>query len=326
MGEQSNLTRSYRGVTAVVFGASGFIGRWVARALVDCGARVVLVVRGDLSLSDLGFGDEAQGSVIKADLSRENSAFEVVAKLRPAIVFNLAGYGVDRAEREERDAYAINAELPVRIVEALAERRDSSWHGQQLVHAGSALEYGEIAGDLSESCAPNPTTLYGQSKLAGTLAVERTCAALGVRAVTARLFTVYGDGEHAQRLLPTLIEASGNDRQIPLSAGDQLRDFTYVADVAEGMLRLGLAGSAAPGEIVNLATGRLTSVRGFVEEAARIFGIAPARLEFGALPTRAEEMQHDPVSVKKLRTMLEWVPSTSLTEGIEDTARLSGTV
>ncbi len=320
MAEQGSSALSYRGATAAVFGASGFIGRWVARALAARGARVVLVVRSASSVEDL-FSDSPQRTVMQADLLRENAAREVIARSRPAVVFNLAGYGVDRGERDEHAAYVINAELPERIVEALAEQRDSTWPGQQLVHVGSALEYGEIVGDLSESCVPNPTTVYGQSKLAGTLAVARTCGKLGVRAITARLFTVYGEGEHAQRLLPTLIDAARDEKPIPLSAGDQRRDFTYVEDVAEGLLLLGLTGFAEPGEIVNLATGRLTPVRNFVEEAARVLGIAASRLEFGAIPTRAEEMQHDPVSVKKLRSMAEWVPSTPLHVGIGRAAR-----
>ncbi|MGI9079038.1 MAG: NAD-dependent epimerase/dehydratase family protein [Gemmatimonadaceae bacterium] len=326
MAEKGSSAPSYRGVTAAVLGASGFIGRWVVRALVARDAKVVLVVRSASSAADAGLGDGAQGTVVRADLSRDNAVREVIASSRPAVVFNLAGYGVDRGERDEHAAYVINAELPERIVEALAEQRDSTWGGQQLVHVGSALEYGEIDGNLSETSVPNPTTLYGQSKLAGTLAVMRACGELGVRGITARLFTVYGDGEHAQRLLPTLIAAVCDEKPIALSAGEQRRDFTYVEDVAEGLLRLGLVRSAGSGEIVNLATGRLTPVRSFVEETARAVGISSSRLKFGALPTRAEEMQHDPVSVEKLRAMLGWVPSRSLHEGIELAARrLPGT-
>ena len=321
MTNKGSSALSYRGVTAAVFGASGFIGRWVSRSLVAYGANVVLVVRSESSAVGLSLGDKAQNTLMLADLLREDAARELIARARPAVVFNLAGYGVDRDERDEHAAYVINTQLPERIVEALAEQRDFTWRGQQLVHVGSALEYGEIAGDLSESCVPNPTTVYGQSKLAGTLAVSRACKKLGVRGITARLFTVYGAGEHPQRLLPTLIGAVRDENPIPLSAGDQRRDFTYVDDVAEGLLRLGLAESAAPGEIVNLATGSLTPVRSFVEIAAQTLGITASRLDFGALPTRAEEMQHDPVSVKKLSAMIGWVPSTSLQEGLGREAR-----
>jgi nucleoside-diphosphate-sugar epimerase len=108
-----------------------------------------------------------------------------------------------------------------------------------------------------------------------------------------------------------------------MSAGLQRRDFTYVEDVAEGLLRLGRSSAAVPGEIVNLATGQLTSVREFAAEAARVLGIPSDRLAFGALATRAEEMQHDPVSVTRLRQLLGWVPSMPIAEGVRRAARSS---
>lgn len=313
---------SYRGVTAAVLGASGFIGQWVARALAHAGARAILVARNASSISTAV--RTANASVVEADLSREATVREVLAGLEPAVVFNLAGYGVDRGERDERLALTINAELPRWIVETLAGTADQAWSGQRLVHVGSALEYGEIGGDLSESSSPNPTTLYGRTKLAGTLAVQRACSGREVRGLTARLFTVYGWGEHAGRLLPSLMRAAIHNEPIPLSAGLQRRDFTYVEDVAEGLLRLGaVAGGAAPGEVVNLATGRLTTVREFATEAARVLGIAPERLAFGALPTRAEEMQHDPVSIERLRELLGWAPSTPVADGVREALRAS---
>lgn len=312
----------YRGLTAAVLGASGFIGRWVARALVESGAHVVLVARNAASIPESLRAPAA--TVLEADLSREASVRAVFDVVHPSIVFNLAGYGVDRGERDERLARTINADLPGWLANVLADNRQAGWTGQQLIHVGSALEYGEIGGDLSEGSQPNPTTLYGTTKLAGTLVVRRACAEYGVRGLTARLFTVYGAGEHPGRLLPTLLDAASHGEPIPMSAGLQRRDFTYVEDVADGLLRLGGTDAAAPGEIVNLATGILTSVREFATDAARVLGISPERLHFGALPTRAEEMQHDPVSVGRLRELSGWVPSTPIAEGVRRTAREVG--
>ncbi len=304
---------SYSGVSAAVFGASGFIGQWVARALSANGARLFLVARRSETLpTPAGAGS----TIVEADLSRQATVRDVIAASRPAIVFNLAGYGVDRSERDERVARTINSDLPLWIAEALATSDENSWDGQRLMHVGSALEYGEIGGDLNESSEPNPTTLYGQTKLAGTLAVQRACEEQGIRAITARLFTVFGAGEHPGRLLPTLLDATTHNEPVALSSGTQRRDFTYVEDVAEGLLRLGTVGSVLPGEIVNLATGLLTEVREFATESARELGIAPQRLHFGAIPTRSEEMQHDPVSVARLRQLLGWVPATGIVEGV----------
>jgi len=67
---------------------------------------------------------------------------------------------------------------------------------------------------------------------------------------------------------------------------------------------------------VNLATGRLTPVRAFVETAADVLGLSKARLRFGALVTRPEEMSHDPVTLERLESLTMWRPSTGITDGI----------
>jgi nucleoside-diphosphate-sugar epimerase len=307
--------RAYRGASVAVLGASGFIGRWVARALCAQGAAVRLVDRSRAAaarwLVEYGVG----GEFIEADLTDQAALRALFLDAPPAIVFNLAGYGVNPAERDEALARRVNAELPAALCAAAAAGGDHAWPGQRIVHAGSAYEYGAIGGDLAEDSAPAPVTLYGRTKLEGTCGLAAACAERGVRGLTARLFMVYGPGEHPARLLPSLVETARTGATLPLTAGIQRRDFTYVEDVAEGLLRLGLS-PAAPGEIVNLATGRLTTVRAFAETAARVLGIPAERLRFDALPTRVEEMAHAEVAVATLKRLTGWVAPTTVETGI----------
>jgi len=303
---------NYWRVRAVVLGASGFIGRWVARKLEETGAETYLVVRQTASAAD------GQGAVFQADLAQPEAVADIFKRVRPAIVFNLAGYGVDPSERDADASEKINARLPLTICREAARWKDGGWPGQHVIHVGSALEYGEVSGDLREDGPAHPTTVYGQTKLQGTLHIAKCAKTLGLRAITARLFTVYGPGEHRGRLLPSLMEAAHARKPIDLTAGTQLRDFTYVEDAADGLLRLGLA-EAKAGEVVNLATGRLTTVRLFAETAARVLEMPMENLKFGAIPTRAEEMRHDPVAVERFREITGTVPATGIEEGIRRT-------
>src|SRR5262249_19566653 len=157
------------------------------RSLCGQEARLFLVVRDAARATRIFSTYGIHGEVVEFDLNRLEDLRNLIIKLRPSITFNLAGYGVDRSERDEAEAYLINAELPRTVCEAIAECRDQEWTGQTLVHTGSALEYGEIGGDLSEDSQPAPATLYGKSKLAGTQAVARCCGQYGIRGVTARL-------------------------------------------------------------------------------------------------------------------------------------------
>lgn len=315
----------YSGARALVLGASGFLGRWVARELAARGAVTLMCARDAQAVERLRSRWRLAGEVLEVDLSRPGEIRRLLERARPQVVFNLAGYGVDRAEREEGLSQTLNARLPGELAEAVAAFRDVSWSGLALVHAGSALEYGALDTHLGEDEEERPTTLYGRTKLAGARALLAQARASGVRAVVARLFTVYGPGEHAGRLLPSLLAAAESGASLPLSEGSQQRDFTYVEDAIEGLLRLGRATEPAfpAPAVVNLATGRLTSVREFSLQAAQVLGIDPGRLEFGALPARGDDMHHRAVSVARLRAALSWVPPTTVAEGVRRAAELA---
>jgi UDP-glucose 4-epimerase len=312
----------YRAVPVAVLGASGFIGRWVAQALVAGGARVALIVRDRARATPVFRRLGIAGHVEEVDLRAPDTVHALFRVIRPAITFNLVAYGTDPSHEDGTEAELVNGRLVGWITEAVATWRSAGWPGSALVHAGTALEYGQIGGDLAESSEPRPTTTYGRSKLAGTRALASCATRHALPAMVARLFTVYGPGERPGRLLPSLIEATRHGRALPLTAGTQRRDFTYVEDAAEGLLRLGAA-PCRPGEAVNLATGALWSIREFAELAADILDIEREKLEFGKLPAGTWDTQHAAVNVERLRTLTGWVPPTGPAEGIRRTRELS---
>jgi nucleoside-diphosphate-sugar epimerase len=187
-----------------------------------------------------------------------------------------------------------------------------------MVHVGTALEYGTIGGDLTEDSSPHPTTVYGKSKLAGTKALAALCRNHQLKGLTARLFTVYGPGEHPGRLLPSLLNTARNGIPLDLTSGNQKRDFAYLEDISEGLLRLGLV-KTLPEPIVNLATGKLTSVRSFAQIAAKILLIPSELLKFGILPDRDSEMEHSEVRIARMLQLTGWIPPTDIEAGIVKT-------
>lgn len=312
------LDSCYRGVKVLVLGASGFIGRWVAKKLCSHGAELYLVARNSKIAKDIFTTHAITGEILSWDLSTLDTVDKLFDQIRPATTFNLTAYGVDRSQRDEKIAYQINTHLVQAICEAITGKRDRNWRGQDVVHVGSAFEYGAISGNLSENSQPNPTTLYGKSKLAGTHLLIRYCRAAGIKGMVARVFTVYGPGERQGRLLPSLLEVAKRGNPLQMTAGEQKRDFIYVGDVAEGLLRLGMS-AALPGAVVNLATGRLTSIRRFAETAAGILGIPNEKLRFGSIPNHYQEMEHAEVELKLLRQLTSWLPPTEIVTGLRQT-------
>lgn len=309
----------YKNKNVVILGASGFIGRWLARELGQNNANTFLFVRDKLAAKKIFEQYGVTGKVFELNLV-ENSGFlvDIFKRISPDVVFNLAGYGVNPSQRENHIAYKINADLIQIVCKAMAATKCNNWVGQDVVHVGSALEYGRDSSDLSENLVCFPTTLYGKSKLLGTKRLTECCEQYGLKGVTIRLFSVYGPGEHSSRLLPSLLNAAKN-QLLPLTEGLQERDFTYIDDVVEGLLRIGAMGKSETfknGGIINLATGQLDSVRCFVETAANVLTIDTKNLQFGKIPVRNEEMQHLPVTNSVLKQQTNWVPSISIAEGI----------
>ena len=309
------MTASYRGCRAWVLGGGGFIGRWVARQLSDRGADLTVVVRDPAGFAAIARRYAIAGGVLAADLARPGSVSALFSATSPDIVFNLAGYGVDPSERDGALLERINRTLVAELLEALGTQA-SNWTGLRLVHTGSALEYGDVDGNLDEAGPARPATPYGATKLGGT---ELVTGAAALPALTARLFTVYGPGEHPGRLLPSLLGIRNSAAPLLLTAGTQQRDFTYVADVAEGLLRLGLLAGPTY-RVVNLATGKLCQVKDFALRAARVLHIPEDQLAFGRLPERPGEMHHREVRTARMRQLLGWGPETGIEAGIAATA------
>jgi len=304
------------GRRALVLGASGFLGRWVVRALRERGAHVLAQVR-DPARLPAWFGAGAERLV--ADLAAPKSGTELLRRAEPELVFNLLGYGVAKDERDPLLHQRLNALLVLELLFAL--RKSGSWSGPRLVHVGSALEYGE-ARTLDEATSPRPSEPYGKAKSLATAAIADLRAQ--VPSVVARAFTVFGPGERPGRLIPTLVAARGTAERIPLSSGHQKRDFVYVEDAARALVELAelpaetLQSGRYPFDApcLNLASGALTPVRELVLALADELGIARARLGFGDLPPLLAEMHHPPVPVERLQAALGWTPSRDPREGL----------
>ena len=91
---------AYAGVRTIVLGASGFIGRWVGRVLTKAGSDLHLVVRDGHAARKVFDEFDVAGQIHEQDLSQPSGLADLFRMIRPAVVFNLVGYGVDPAERK----------------------------------------------------------------------------------------------------------------------------------------------------------------------------------------------------------------------------------
>lgn len=253
-----------------VTGASGFIGKYVLAELVRRQQRVVAACRDKTKLA--AFADAVE--IVEMDIgAADRSSFERLG--RPEVLIHLAWEGLPRF----KDTSHYERELPRQY--AFLKQLVEAGLGAMVV-AGTCLEYGQQSGPLNEAMPTSPTTAYGHAKDA----LHRQLVLLGERAAFnltwARLFYMYGEGQSATSLYPQLRAAAARgDAEFNMSAGEQLRDYLHVADVASILVELALRpGVTGP---VNVCAGVPISVRSLVEGWLRAHGWA-IRLNLGHYP------------------------------------------
>jgi nucleoside-diphosphate-sugar epimerase len=138
----------------------------------------------------------------------------------------------------------------------------------------------------------------------------------GFPAVILRLFLTYGPGQDNRRFFPQIIQGCLLDDPFPTSAGDQLRDFCYVDDIAQGILAA-LTNDQVDGEIINLASGSPVAIRDAIELIQKTLGRGVP--EFGKVPYRVGENMALYADISKANRILDWKPLVTLEEGIERT-------
>jgi dolichol-phosphate mannosyltransferase len=288
----------------LVTGAGGFCGAAIADALAAGGDDVVAAVRPG------GRRPPAGLAVAEWDLRDPAGAEALVRDVRPEVCIHAAAAGARARCDDVEELLAVNVAATAALTTALAA------HGaRRIVTLGSSSEYGTPSGAMGEELAPAPDDAYGVSKLAGGLIARALGRPAGLQTVHLRLFSVYGPGEDATRLVPTVLRAVTTRQPLDMTGGEQVRDFVYVEDVVQAVA-LAAWRPALDGVIANVGTGIETTVRGLGETACRLTGADPALLRFGALPYRRGERFRWIADTRHAEQALGFRARTSLADGL----------
>ncbi|MEY4775648.1 MAG: hypothetical protein RL759_161 [Verrucomicrobiota bacterium] len=283
----------------LVTGDTGFIGRRVVSILRHRGAQVCGLNRGDE-------GDLRHGSAWRSRL----------LGFAPHYVLHLAAAGASGsiAPNELRE---VNVEGTRVLLQTLCE----SAAPPRVILAGTGAEYASQHRLLTEDDALGPSSPYGESKAAAALVAEGFKEQLSLTWM--RLFNIYGPGEASQRLTPYLVQSARAGTPALLSSGEQMRDFSYVDDVANLLIRSGLTASGQPSwEVANVGSGVVLPVRQFVECVGAALQRHQLVLEarFDARPPSAHDSPFYAPAVQKMhQKMAEKMVRTSLTAGVAKT-------
>jgi nucleoside-diphosphate-sugar epimerase len=253
-----------------VTGASGFVGRHLLQVLAESSDIEVVAVSRQAS----GVWMPPGVRHVAIDLAAAPSdAFAMLG--RPDALIHLAWSGLPNYQ--SRHHFETHLAEQYRFLERLVTSGLST-----LVCAGTCFEYGMQSGELVESLPPDPRNPYGFAKDALRRELEFLATDTGVKLTWARLFYMYGEGQAAGALYSQFMAAGARgDAEFRMSGGEQLRDYLPVEDVARYLSVLAHTGSA--GGIVNVCSGRPTSVRSLVEGWRKVLGV-PMKLALGHFP------------------------------------------
>ncbi len=310
----------WRDRPVLVTGATGLLGGWLTRRLIECGAAVVALVRDWVPHSSLLRGTlAARVSVVRGDVRDQACLERLLGEYEIDSVFHLAAQTiVGVANRNPISTFESNIQGTWTLLEAsqrsplvkaivLASSDKAYGDHEQLPYDESAALQGRHPYDVSKSCADLIAAAYATT--------YETPVAI------TRCGNFYGGGDfNWNRIVPgTIRSVLRGERPVIRSDGSHIRDYFYVEDGAEAYMTLAEALRARPelaGEAFNFSNEVQVTV---LELTRRILARLGSTLEPDIRNEATNEIRHQWLSAAKARETLNWSPAYTLDEGLDRT-------
>jgi GDP-4-dehydro-6-deoxy-D-mannose reductase len=301
---------------ALITGASGFTGRWLARACAQAGDEVIGISR----TADCAAAEEWE--LVELDLRDADGVRDLFRTRRPDVVYHLAALSsVRHSWADPAGTMRENVASAVNVLEGLRLETPDA----RTVWVSTCEVYGSPASlPIVEDAPLAPANPYAVSKLAGEQLAAVYVAAHGLDLVRARPFSHTGPGQRPRFVVSSLARQAVEGRlagqdPIELSTGnaDTRRDFTDVRDVVHAY-RLLAQTDGLRGGVFNVASGRSISAT----EQVQLLGslLAPTRVEHLVDPARvrAHEVMDLRGDATRLHQATGWEPQIPFRQTVAD--------
>ena len=298
----------------LVTGGAGFIGSHLAEELIRRGERVRVVDSLITGKRD-NLAHLPQVEFLEGDLSDPAVAHQAVA----GVDYVLHQAAIPSVPRSVQDPITSNRANIDAALNVLVAARDAKV--KRLVYAGSSSAYGNTPTlPKVETMAPAPLSPYALQKLVAEQYCQMFTQLYGLETVTTRYFNVFGprqDPSSAYSGVISLFISALCEGRAPRIYGDgeQTRDFTYVGNVVDGVLRACHAKDAS-GEVVNVATGGRISLNQLFQVVRTLTG---AKVQPTYDEPRAGDVKDSQADISKAHRLLGYAPIVSFEEGLDRT-------
>jgi nucleoside-diphosphate-sugar epimerase len=296
----------------LVTGGAGFIGSHISEELIRRGHRVRVV---DSLVT--GYQRNLRDGVefVKGDLAEPEVARAAVDGM-DYVIHQAAIPSVPRSVDKPEESHRANVDATMQVL--LASRAAGI---KRVVFAGSSSVYGDQPVlPKTETMPTNPLSPYALQKLMAEMYLQMFTRLYGLETVTTRYFNVFGPrqdpGSPYSGVISLFIKAL-NDGTTPVIYGDgeQTRDFTYITNVVDGVLRAAETPGVG-GQVFNVATNSRVSLNELLATLKKIFGssVEPIYRE-----SRQGDVRDSQADISKAEKMLGYKPIVGLEEGLRKT-------
>ncbi len=308
----------------LVTGGAGFIGSHLVEQLLVRGHDVSVV--DNLSTGKVANLEAATAAARAAGASGtpaftegELADLSVAVRAVAGMDYVLHQAAMPSVPRSVADPIASNRANVDATLNVLVAARDAGI--RRVVFAGSSSVYGDAAElPKREDMPVQPLSPYALQKLVGEQYLALFTSLYGLETVSTRYFNVFGPrqdpGSPYSGVISLFVRAA-LDGTAPTIYGDggQTRDFTYVSNVVDGVLRAAETPGVA-GEVINVATNGRVSLNQLWDEVQRLLGTS---LVAGYGPVRAGDVRDSQAAIGKAERLLGYQPITSFEEGLRRT-------
>jgi UDP-glucose 4-epimerase len=299
--------------SALVTGATGSIGSVLVHRLCRKKVDVTCLVRSKARV--VGLNQMPGVRMVEASSFNQDELASKLANLSAEVVFNLASYGVQPADRDPERLVEGNVNILTALMRAV-----SKWKVKRFVHAGSCSEYSPSSAHgvlLDEHHPLRPVSPYGVAKAEAFLSGNSLAHSLEIPFLTLRLFGVFGPHEAPTRLIPYLIRRLSVGQPVDLTPGEQVRDLLFEDDVAEALVEAADAEGLDFCQAYNVCSSLPVTVRSVAELVADKLHRPHDLLHWGERPYRLDEPMWLVGDNRRFVQATLWRPRIGLEEGIE---------
>ena len=302
----------------LVTGAGGFIGSHLTEALVDCGCTVSALVHYDsrADLSNLDFLPQDKFARVKVLTGNIEDPFFANAMLEGIdVVFHLAALiAIPHSYVAPASYVRTNVDGTLNVLEAARSRGV-----ERVVIMSTSEVYGTARyAPINEEHPLQAQSPYSATKIAAEKLAESYWCTFGLPVVVVRAFNTFGPRQSARAVIPTIVSQQLFSDRVRVGSLTPTRDFVFVRDTATGLMAAGTCDEAV-GQVLNLGTGRETSIADVLDSVQRITGVKkPVDVDENRVRPKNSEVQRLLCDSSKARTMTGWTPKFDLESGLRE--------